>query len=114
MAAAALLGPGQQGTSKHYAGGSRLSFRPSRLLQRPFHPSKHDYTSEMVVSQNKGTQYRPQNTIVLIIGTPKMVPLILGNPQIYLHDVAKLASLCNSAYIGVKIRIMEKKMEATI
>ena len=37
----------------------------------------------MVVSQNKGPQYRPQNTIVLIkIGTPKMVPLILGNPYI--------------------------------
>ena len=33
----------------------------------------------MVVSQNKGTQYRPQNTIVLIMGTPKKVPLILGN-----------------------------------
>ena len=29
-----------------------------------------------------GSPYRPQNTIVLIIGTPKMVPLIFGNPQI--------------------------------
>ena len=28
-----------------------------------------------------GPQYRPQYTIVLIIGTPKKVPLILGNPQ---------------------------------
>ena len=36
----------------------------------------------MVVSQNEGTQYRPQNIIVLIIGTPKMVPLILGNLHI--------------------------------
>ena len=27
-------------------------------------------------------QYRVQNTIVLIMGTPKMVPIILGNPQI--------------------------------
>ena len=36
----------------------------------------------MVVSQNKGAQYRPQNIIVLIMGTPKMVPLILGNPHI--------------------------------
>ena len=38
---------------------------------------------KMVVSQNRGTPFffRPQNTIVLI-GTPKMVPLILGNPQI--------------------------------
>ena len=35
----------------------------------------------MVVSQNP--QYRPQNTIILIIGTPKMVPLILGNPNPY-------------------------------
>ena len=37
----------------------------------------------MVVSQNRGTQkQRPQNTIVLIIGTPKKVPLLLGNPYI--------------------------------
>ena len=36
----------------------------------------------MVVSQNWGPQYRPQITIVLIIGTPTKVPLILGNPYI--------------------------------
>ena len=36
---------------------------------------------DMVVSQSKGTQYGPQNTIVLIIWTPKKVPLILGNPH---------------------------------
>ena len=35
----------------------------------------------MVVSQIGGPQYRPQNTIILIMGTPKMVPLILGNPH---------------------------------
>ena len=40
----------------------------------------------MVVSQNKGSQYRPQDTITLIIGTPKKVPLILGNPHIYPHE----------------------------
>ena len=37
----------------------------------------------LVVSQNRGTQiYRPQYTMVLIMGTPKMVPLILGNPHL--------------------------------
>ena len=30
----------------------------------------------------RGPQYRPKNTIVLIIGTPEMVPLILGNPHL--------------------------------
>ena len=30
----------------------------------------------------RGPQYRPQNTIGLIIGAPKMVPLILGNPHV--------------------------------
>ena len=36
----------------------------------------------MVVSQNQGTPiFRPQYIIVLIIGTPKKVPLILGNPH---------------------------------
>ena len=29
----------------------------------------------------RGPQYRPQNTIILNIGTPKKVPLILGNPH---------------------------------
>ena len=38
--------------------------------------------THLVVSGNKGTQYRPQNTIVLIIGTPKKVPIILGNPHL--------------------------------
>ena len=33
----------------------------------------------VVVSQNRGTQYKPQNTMILNIGTPKMVPLIFGN-----------------------------------
>ena len=36
----------------------------------------------MVISQNRGPQYRPKNTTVLIIGTPNKVPLILGNPYI--------------------------------
>ena len=29
----------------------------------------------------RGPQCRPQNTIVLIVGTPKKVPIILGNPH---------------------------------
>ena len=36
----------------------------------------------MVVSQNRGPQYGPQNIMVLIIGTPRMVPLILGNSHV--------------------------------
>ena len=52
----------------------------------------------MVVSQNKGTQYRPQYTIVLIIGTPKKVPLILGNPHI------SRASLWRSERTGGDLR----------
>ena len=35
----------------------------------------------MVVSQNKGDPNIAQNSIVLIMGTPRMVPPILGNPQ---------------------------------
>ena len=29
-----------------------------------------------------GPQCRPQYTIILIIGTPKIVPIILGNPHL--------------------------------
>ena len=36
----------------------------------------------MLVSQNRGPQYRPSYTIVLIVGTPKMVTLIVGNLHI--------------------------------
>ena len=36
----------------------------------------------MVFSQNRGTQHGPPNTIILIMGSPKKVPLILGNPHI--------------------------------
>ena len=36
----------------------------------------------LVVSQNRGTQYRPQNITIVIIGTPKLVPPILGNPHL--------------------------------
>ena len=37
--------------------------------------------SYMVVPKKRGSQYRPQNTIVLMMGIPKTVPLILGNPH---------------------------------
>ena len=40
----------------------------------------------------RGPQYRPQYIIVLIIGTPKKVPLILGNPHIQpctKHDLGR-------------------------
>ena len=34
----------------------------------------------MIISQNKGPRYRPQYTMILImVGTPKKVPLILGS-----------------------------------
>ena len=36
----------------------------------------------LVVSQNKGPQYRPQNTIVLIIGTPKKGTPSFGKPPL--------------------------------
>ena len=42
-----------------------------------------------------GPQYRPIYTIVLIMGTPKMVPLILGNPyfaMLALHMQEKVIS----------------------
>ena len=32
-----------------------------------------------------GPQYGPQNTIVLIMGTPKKEPLILGSPHVELQ-----------------------------
>ena len=34
----------------------------------------------------RGTQYRPRNTVILIMGNPEMVPLILGKlPYMYVY-----------------------------
>ena len=35
----------------------------------------------------RGPQYRPQNTIVPIIGTPQKVRLIMGNPHLGARDL---------------------------
>ena len=39
----------------------------------------------MVVRHKGGPRYKPHNATVLIIGTPKPVPLMLGNPHIHLQ-----------------------------
>ena len=44
---------------------------------------KQSCSWEMVVSLNRGPQYRPQYSIIPIIGTPKKVPQISGNPQMF-------------------------------
>ena len=49
---------------------------------------RHRY---MVVSQNKGTQYRRQSIIVLIMGPPKKVLLILGNNHTGIRECASFA-----------------------
>ena len=41
---------------------------------------------DVVVSQNKGPQYRPQNTMAIIIGTPKRGTPNLGNPHVGFGD----------------------------
>ena len=43
----------------------------------------------MVVSKIGRRQYRPQNTTILVIGTPKRVPPILGSP----HRPSRLVTL---------------------
>ena len=35
----------------------------------------------MVVSQKRGTLYRPEDILILITGSPKKVPLMLGNRE---------------------------------
>ena len=38
------------------------------------------HIADAIVSQNRGSQYRPHNALILLLGTSIMVPLILGNP----------------------------------
>ena len=54
----------------------------------------------MIVPKRRGPQYRPQNTIVLIRGTPKKVPLIFGNPHIFLWRSRALQHLRTAAKIS--------------
>ena len=52
----------------------------NKLLRHLCMTQIHLTKLNMIVPKRRGPQYRPQNTIVLIRGTPKKVPLILGNP----------------------------------
>ena len=54
-------------------------FAPTRFHVQQSLPCQ---VGEVVVSQNEGTQNRPQYIKILIIGTPKMLPLVLGNPEV--------------------------------
>ena len=47
-------------------------------------------TLYLVVSQNKGTPKKTTNTIVLVMGTPKKVPLILGDPHLEAYPHKRL------------------------
>ena len=83
-----------------------LQYRCGRLFERPpLEPGegnpKHGrfVYIDMVVPQTGGTQDRHQYTLIVVAGTPKMVPLTLGNLHgkkniyiytymcVYLHDV---------------------------
>ena len=44
----------------------------------------------MVVSLNRGPPYKPQNTIILILGTPKKVFLILGKPHVPNREILQV------------------------
>ena len=55
----------------------------------------------------RGPQYRPQYTIVLIMGTPKKVPLILGNyhllPNPLKHQEELGAVKSFRGYVGFRV-----------
>ena len=53
------------------------------------------------IDPNRATSYRPQYiiTIILIIGTPKRVSLILGNPGVGIYEAWKEIARVNTAEI---------------
>ena len=53
---------------------------PGSILGSPVRKAKLSL-QEMVVFQNRGTQYRPQNISILIKRPPKKYPPTLGNYQ---------------------------------
>ena len=70
-------------------------------------------TGHMVVSQNRGTQYRPQNTIIHIMKTPKTIPLILGNPNIQQARAFHLgkAKVYRAKRSGLTARVFSWRLE---
>ena len=51
-----------------------------KLLSYARHTKSYYRWGGPVVSQNKRTQYRPQNTIIVFMGTPQKGPLIVIDP----------------------------------
>ena len=51
------------------------------LGSQPKSFQREDFGRILYLPYMRGPQYRPQYTIVLIVGTPKKVSLILGNPH---------------------------------
>ena len=70
----------------------------------------------MLVSLNWGTPIYTQNIIVLVTGTPKKVPLILGNPHISsFDDIADFAAdftwLCEETEEVVECELYSKLLK---
>ena len=68
-----------------------------------------------VISLNREPQYKPQNTIGLIMGTPKRVPMILGNTHVCLERPLDLDvfSTCRSPKVPRKMRVAKACADAT-
>ena len=64
-----------------WRGRSSTSFqRWTSSCRQPFGGCNHAWQCGSVHKWGKEPQYRPQNIIILIMGTPKKVPLILERP----------------------------------
>ena len=49
----------------------------------------------MAFSKNRGTQYRPQNAVFLLMETSRKVPLILGNPHMIERGFQQILALAD-------------------
>ena len=83
MASPLLLSQHSSGNDEAYKSTLKLCQRNVDILStEPFELETPDRGKPLklqhLVSQNRGPEYRPENTIILIMGIPKTVPLILG------------------------------------
>ena len=83
MASLLLSSQHSSGNNEAYKSSLKLCERIVDILStEPFELENPDRRrtlklQHLVVSQNRGPKYRPENTIILIMGIPKRIPLIL-------------------------------------
>ena len=80
------------------------------ILRLPFHLILHYYLAKTWQFPIIGApQYKPENTTLLLIGTPKSVPIILGNPLMWVYNLNRLSCRPSRPVMGHILRLWARR-----